>query len=342
MQSSEKKAWRYNFSGPQSIPACTTARASSVSQRSSPSSHFPMASNLTLSPHSSRAPHSPSIKPPFRELHRTDPPPMKKEKRLDRPMYEQSYKFGDGSFSDTFIPGNLDRTSSRLMGESERQPLWSAPRKGLNSTADSHKSSIIKHHQLQKPHKSLSTSPPLGPAASMANTLPARATNFPLLSAPTRPKGSFHPSSRNSHIVPEPPHFGTNGSSPPTTGLSSSRGSVPSDSRRLAAFRHSSSTIFPRQCRATHYLASLPSIIPGGQLLPPLTDTTLEHRLAQLEADRQRLLVQMEDRQKIKRYGLTEWAVLARENTTGSLRSELAEAHLQRLAEGDTLTGVAF
>ncbi|KLJ07622.1 hypothetical protein EMPG_16901 [Blastomyces silverae] len=118
------------------------------------------------------------------------------------------------------------------------------------------------------------------------------------------------------------------------------------ESHRPSLFRHSSSSSTPyshgRPPRSTNYLSGLPPIVPGGKLLPSGLDPSREKRLAQLELDKEKLLEQIEEKQKAKRAGLREWEKLSRESSTGALRSELAEGHLQRMTEGDGLGGSAF
>lgn len=84
-------------------------------------------------------------------------------------------------------------------------------------------------------------------------------------------------------------------------------------------------------------------MIPGGRLLPSGTDPAAEKRLAQLEADKEKLMDQISEKQKSKRISLREWDKLTRESATGALRSELAEGHLQRLTETEGIgRGVAY
>lgn len=86
----------------------------------------------------------------------------------------------------------------------------------------------------------------------------------------------------------------------------------------------------------------MPAIIPGGKPLPSGFDPAAEKRLAQLEADKEKLLEQIAEKQRIKRAGLREWDKLSRETATSALRSDLAEGSLQRLTEGDGIGDAAF
>ena len=76
-------------------------------------------------------------------------------------------------------------------------------------------------------------------------------------------------------------------------------------------------------------------------MLPSGLDPGSEKRLAQLEADKERLLEQIAEKQKIKRAGLRDWDRLHRDSATGALKSELAEGHLQRMTEGEGVGGGA-
>jgi hypothetical protein len=79
-------------------------------------------------------------------------------------------------------------------------------------------------------------------------------------------------------------------------------------------------------------------VLSNGKLLPGL-DPGSEKRLAQLDADRERLLEQISEKQRIKRAGLRDWDRLQRESAIGALKSELAEGQLQRMTEGEGLGG---
>lgn len=75
---------------------------------------------------------------------------------------------------------------------------------------------------------------------------------------------------------------------------------------------------------------------------PSVLDTATEKRLTQLEADRERLLDQMAETQRSKRAGLRDWDRLDRESSICALKSELAEGHLQRMADESIGGGVLF
>ncbi|KAG5288036.1 serine/arginine repetitive matrix protein, ER lumen protein retaining receptor [Histoplasma ohiense] len=204
--------------------------------------------------------------------------------------------------------------------------------------------------QPQTFNKPRSVTPLSSPSTAQPPTGPqARGTNLSLLSAPTRPRGGLpHSSTRDG---PSPRDGSWSGSvrhhSPPVHHKTPSghRAGSNYESHRPPLFRHSSASTphsYPRPPRSTNYLSGIPQIVPGGKLLPSSLDPSREKRLAQLELDKEKLLEQIEEKQKAKRAGLREWEKLSRESSTGALRSELAEGHLQRMTEGDGLGGPAF
>lgn len=190
-----------------------------------------------------------------------------------------------------------------------------------------------------------------------------------LLSAPTRPKGASGPAFNRDgpptgpreSVRPGPslgPSMVRRGSShtsaaqhhgPPPSGPRGVGGSLAPgtahDSRPRPPFRHGSgvSTNYPRPPRVTNHLAGLPAIVPGGRLLPSGLDPITEKRLAQLEADKEKLLEQISEKQRVKRACLREWEKLCRECETAALRTDLADGHLQRMSETEGIGGgVAF
>lgn len=248
-------------------------------------------------------------------------------------------------------PANIGREK-----EIPRAPGYRA-RELANQTPTADENRVPKSISSEVPEapsgdKVQSRSPPPGPSASKRGEPAARGGHAALLSAPTRPKGASGPhfnrdtaprdSPRGGGSVRRPSH------GPPYPGPSSGGRGGPSpspsyDSHRPGPYRHSnsSSTTYPRTQRFTSYLSGLPTIIPGGKLLPSGLDPSFEKRIAQLEADKERLLLQIADKQKSKRTSLKEWDKLSRESSTATLRSELAEGHLQRITEGDDIGGGA-
>ena len=193
--------------------------------------------------------------------------------------------------------------------------------------------------------------PPLAPISMSAHNRPGSAA---LLSAPTRPRGgpSFErgapreasyngpPPRRGSHHQQSAPyHQGPPRHSHSYDSERPSRG-PPAQFDGRPPFRpnNSSSTTYPRTQRFHPQLSGLPSVVPGGKLAASSLDPAAEKRLAQLEEDRKRLLEAIEEKQKGKRKGLREWERVEGERRRDGLRSELAEASLERMqgeVEGD-------
>jgi hypothetical protein len=113
-------------------------------------------------------------------------------------------------------------------------------------------------------------------------------------------------------------------------------------------FRHhnnSTSTTYPRTQRfntASQHLATSEKLVAGGKLLPSGMTAEQEKRAKQLEADAEKLREMIEEKQKAKREALREWEVRERESSRESLKSELAERHLEKLTEGEDGAGAAF
>lgn len=79
-------------------------------------------------------------------------------------------------------------------------------------------------------------------------------------------------------------------------------------------------------------LAGMPSIIPGGKLMPtPVVDPAAEKRLSMLEEESRRLRDVIEEKERAKRRDLREWEVGEREAREANFRGELAEESLERL-----------
>ncbi|KAL5355466.1 hypothetical protein BJX96DRAFT_141362 [Aspergillus floccosus] len=188
-----------------------------------------------------------------------------------------------------------------------------------------------------------SQSPPSGPSHG-PKALHGRGSNLSLLSAPTRPRGGPNfkenawggtPVRRGSSISSHTPPTGPRVSHPP---------SGPAEMHRHNVYRQGSNagTPHPRTPKYTNHLASLPSIVPGGRLLQSNFEFTLEKRLAQLDADRDRLLDQVSECQRQTRAGVRDWEKLDRESSICALKSELAEGHLQRIADGESVQAAAI
>ncbi|OAL34998.1 hypothetical protein AYO20_05713 [Fonsecaea nubica] len=219
-------------------------------------------------------------------------------------------------------------------------------------------------------------SPPTGPAASMSISAHNRGGGASALNAPTRPRGSVGrfdgPPSRDFSAPPVrgrsglpfrgPAPYGPRGGSygrgsdfsssnrAEYSGGSSYRGGFgrggPVGGEPTFPFRgnNSSSMTYPRTQRfnsVQQHLATNEKIVPGGKLLPSGLPPEQEKRIKMLEAEAERMRTEIAEKQKLKREVLNEWDVRERESERDSLRSDLAEQHLQQLMEGDDGIGRA-
>ncbi|KAJ5813882.1 uncharacterized protein N7503_000632 [Penicillium pulvis] len=91
-----------------------------------------------------------------------------------------------------------------------------------------------------------------------------------------------------------------------------------------------------------NHLVGLYTLIPGGRTLPSALDGATEKRLSQLESDQEKLLEQMAESQRLKRAGLRDWDRLDHESSICALKSDLAEGHLQRMADEAIGGGIPF
>ncbi|PGH16547.1 hypothetical protein AJ79_01653 [Helicocarpus griseus UAMH5409] len=284
-------------------------------------------------------PHRP-IEPPRGPSSRPMSPPKGPSRRLPSPrLPERPMRPASGS-------DNERSSESQWQNSRAQRPPSPGPQNGTRPPRIP--------SQPQAFNKPQAATPPSGPSTIPPPTGPQGRANNTLLAAPTRPRGGPpHPSTRDG----PPPREGSwsgpsRHASPPMHHKTPTgpRAGSNYESHRPPPFRRgsSSSTPYshphphPRPQRPTNYLSGLPSIIPGGKLLASGIDPSRAKRLAQLEVDREKLLEQIEEKQRTKRAGLREWERLSRESSTGALRSELAEGHLQRMTEGDGLGGAAF
>ncbi|CRL27939.1 unnamed protein product [Penicillium camemberti] len=156
-----------------------------------------------------------------------------------------------------------------------------------------------------------------------------------LLSAPTRPRRG--PGPREAWTGSPPVRRGTIAPSqaPPAGPRASFSSPVPGGSYRHPTSRQPSisSVAQPLAQRGVNHLAGLCTIIPEGRSLPSLLDPAVEKRLAQLDVDKEKLLEQIAETQRSKRAELRDWDRLDRESSICALKSELAEGHLQRMAD---------
>lgn len=108
---------------------------------------------------------------------------------------------------------------------------------------------------------------------------------------------------------------------------------------------NSTSTTYPRTQRfntTQQHLATTEKIVPDGKLLPSGMNPEAERKLKVLEAEAEKLRVDIAEKQKAKREAINEWEVRERESEREALRSELAEESLQKLVEGEDGGMAAF
>ncbi|PWY79531.1 hypothetical protein BO70DRAFT_387714 [Aspergillus heteromorphus CBS 117.55] len=183
--------------------------------------------------------------------------------------------------------------------------------------------------------------PPSGPSnGPKTMSLQNRAPNISLLSAPTRPRGS--PGFKEAPWSGSPARRGPSSTGlrgPPPTGPRSSilpTGPGVELSRPHLNNRQSSlsgPSYPPRIPRHTSHLAGLRPIIPDGKLLPSSLDVATDKRLSQLDADKDKIFDQIGNSQILRRLGIRDWDRLDRESSICALKSELAEGHLQCIAD---------
>ncbi|KAJ6085952.1 hypothetical protein N7486_010233 [Penicillium sp. IBT 16267x] len=193
-------------------------------------------------------------------------------------------------------------------------------------------------------------SPPSGPSHG-PKTIPSQprgSHNMSLLSAPTRPRRG-PPSSRDGPwpgapmarrglpmTAPHPTPSGPRASFTPP---------VPGGNFRHPGSRQNSATPVVSSSpvsKPTNHLVGLYTLIPGGRTLPSALDGATEKRLSQLESDQEKLLEQMTESQRLKRAGLRDWDRLDHESSISALKSDLAEGHLQRMADETVGGGIPF
>lgn len=118
------------------------------------------------------------------------------------------------------------------------------------------------------------------------------------------------------------------------------------DQQSSFAFRGSTggSATYPRTQRFNsiqQHLTTTEKLVPGGKLLPSGLPLDQDKRLKALEAEAERMRVEIAEKQRVKREMLNDWDVRTRETERDTLRSELADSHLQTLIDGDDGIGRA-
>lgn len=194
----------------------------------------------------------------------------------------------------------------------------------------------------------LRQSPPTGPSQGPRSNPPQSrgSHNFSFLSAPTRPRrgnGSRDgpwpsgPIPRRGPPVPSS-HGAPSGPRASFTPTASGGGYRHSASRQNSNIPVSSLPL----SKPPNHLAGLCTVVPAGRALPSALDVATEKRLSHLEADQEKLLQQMTEIQRLKRIGLRDWERLDHESSICALKSELAEGHLQRMADESIGGGIPF
>ncbi|EAW14660.1 uncharacterized protein ACLA_000710 [Aspergillus clavatus NRRL 1] len=181
--------------------------------------------------------------------------------------------------------------------------------------------------------------------STQLNSSHGRGPTISLLSAPTRPRGGSNTKENFRTGVSTRRGLTFVPSAPPTGPRNSHTAAVPVDSHRPHIHRHNSlaGPSWPRTQKHTNHLAGLCAIIPGGRLLACDVATVMEKRLGQLDSDKDRLFEQITDSQRLKRLVSQEWDRLDRESSICVLKSELAEGHLQRITDGESINaGTTF
>ncbi|KAE8375873.1 hypothetical protein BDV26DRAFT_266783 [Aspergillus bertholletiae] len=221
---------------------------------------------------------------------------------------------------------------------SGRTPSLEIQRKGSSDLNQTHSCSVPSYPRAYSATQD--HSPPSGPSHGPKSlSSQTRSSNISLLSAPTRPRGG--PSFKENVWTGAPTRRGPMPAGPygPPTGPRS--GHVPGpgvDTHRHPTYRQGSITgaPYPRTPRYMNHLTGLCSIISGGRCFPSDLEALTEKRLSQLDTDRDRLMEQIADTQKSKRAGMRDWDRLDRDSSICALKSELAEGHLQRIADGES------
>lgn len=241
------------------------------------------------------------------------------------------------------------RASHEVVDRRERSGRSRSPRSHRGSVLPEDRDDGLRDSRSSASRVSQDRNLPSAPSATTSSSTQSRASNVSLLSAPTRPRGASGYSGRDPtwstsstpRRAPSTPHAPHASHAPPTGPRHRYAYSPPAhDLHRAPSYRHSSNAPVSHQRSAkVNYLATLPAVINGGRLLPLAFEFAIEKRLMSLKADEGKLVEQVLDKQMLKRQGLRDWDRLQRESALNALRSELAEAHLQRMTEEDRLEG---
>ncbi|KAJ9617724.1 hypothetical protein H2204_013536 [Knufia peltigerae] len=325
-------------------PRTSGPASNNTSRRSSPPAAQPDRASVAGS-----VPRSPAY-PAARSQYDRQEPSGYSERAVEPPRTRDASTTRDDGRSNGEAPQPPSGPSSHRNGEYNRPPP-TGPSRSFSQTQQS---------------------PPTGPAASLRGAPRA---------APTGPRGTvgrFEPPPRDFTSPPArgrgssltyrggPPPFGPRGSSYGRGDFGGGSGGVSSDGGagrgdfggasssyrggfgrgEALPFRGNSSTsaTYPRTQRfntVQQHLATNEKIVPGGKLLPSGLPPDQEKRIKMLEAEAERMRSEIVEKQKSKREVLDEWEIRERESERESLRSELADAHLQQLMEGEDALGRA-
>ncbi|KAJ5461061.1 uncharacterized protein N7458_002613 [Penicillium daleae] len=321
-QQNTDKTERPSSRSRQASPAHVAAvpESSATSRRSSPSIHPDRTGVASVRSHS---------RSPIRQSPSRRPPPGPGGRSPNRDSYRETEARGTRRSQDDYT-----RTS-------EKEPVDQVQISGGRSPGNI---------PTQPRNAGVHQPPPSGPSQGqkVAARSPNRGPhNLSLLSAPTRPRRG--PGSR------EGPWGGSAMTRRGPPAAPAAHGVVPSGPRASFSspvsgggghYRHAGARQYsavsanpPPGPKPPSHLAGLSSITPGGRAFPSTLDPVTEKRLLQLESDREKLLEQVMETQRTKRAGLRDWDRLDRESSICALKSELAEGHLQRMAEESSIGG---
>lgn len=310
-----------------------------TSRRSSP----PIVNERLRIPSSGRESRSPAQDVPSRRLPNDD---VAKASSLSTTVSPSSSEF------EKPVPASsttAHRASHEVVDRRERSGRSRSPRPHRGGVMPDDRDDGLRDQRPNSSRNSQDRTLPSAPSATTSSSSQSRSSNLSLLSAPTRPRGVSGYSNRDPtwstsstpRRAPSTPHAPHAPHAPPTGPRNRYAYSPPAhDLHRGPSYRHSSNAPVSHQ-RSTkvNYLATLPTVINGGRLLPLAFDFSIEKRLLNLKADEERLVEQALEKQLLKRQGLRDWDRLQRESALNALRSELAEVHLQRMTEEDRLEG---
>lgn len=89
-------------------------------------------------------------------------------------------------------------------------------------------------------------------------------------------------------------------------------------------------------------MSDLPSVVPGGKLLPSGMEKSVSERLAKLTQEQKRLEQELAEKLEKKRDGLRNWDRLERESARDGFKSELAEQQVRVMSGESGMGGAAF